>query len=64
MERAQDKDTRYFIDIALDTQKLINHGYDQKQKLDEGRQADTRFHRLFLSKGQYNAFVELSGLNN
>jgi len=64
MERAQDKDTRYFIDIALDTQKLINHGYDQKQKLDEGRQTDARLHRLFLSKGQYNKFVERSGFND
>jgi len=64
MERAQDKDTRYFIDIALDTKKLISHGYGQKQNLDEGRQTDAKLHRLFLSKGQYNKFVERSGFND
>ncbi len=64
MKKIQDKDTRYFIDIELKTQKVVSNGYDQKQNLDEGRQTNPKLHRLFLTKGQYNKFVERCGLNN
>ena len=64
MENAQDSDTRYFIDVGLETHALVGHGYDQKQNLDEGRQTDTRLHRLFLTRGQYNKFVERLGLKD
>ncbi len=58
MEKIQNKDTRYFIEIELSTLKIISNGYDQKQNLDEGKQKDPTLHRLFLTKGQYNKLVE------
>ena len=64
MKKTQDKDTRYFIDIELKTQKVVSNGYDQKQNLDEGRQTNPKLHRLFLTKGQYNKLVERCGLNH
>lgn len=64
MKKIQDKDTRYFIDIELKTQKVVSNGYDQKQNLNEGRQTNSKLHRLFLTKGQYNKFVERCGLSN
>ncbi len=63
MERNQDKDTRYFIDIELESLKVVSNGYDQKQNLDEGRQMNPKLHRLFLTKGQYNKFIERCNLS-
>ena len=37
MTKAQNRDTRYFIDIDLKPLKAVRQGYDQKQNLDEGR---------------------------
>lgn len=62
MEKAQNKDTRYFIEIELDSLKIIGNGYDQKQNLDKGRQNSPNVHRLFLTKGQYNKFVNRCSL--
>jgi len=58
MTRIEDKDTRYFIEIDLDTLEIIRVGFDQRQLLDKGRQTRTIIHRLFLTKGQYSKFVE------
>ncbi len=58
MNRIQNDDTRYFIEIDLDTLEIIRCGFDQKQNLDKGRQTNSGTHRLFLTKGQYNKFVE------
>jgi len=52
MSRIGDEDTRYFIEINLDTLELVRVGSDQKQVLDKGQQKRTGTHRLFLSKGQ------------
>jgi hypothetical protein len=57
----QNRDRRYFIDIELKTLKVINYGYDHKKSLDKGRQTDPKSHRLFLTKGQYNKFIERCG---
>ncbi len=57
MEKIQNRDTRYFIEIDLETQKIVSNGYDQKENLDKGRQNNPKIHRLFLTKGQYNKFV-------
>ncbi len=57
MEKIQNRDTRYFIEIDLKTLKVLNNGYDQKDNLDKGRQNDPKIHRLFLTKGQYNKFI-------
>ena len=57
MGRAEDSDTRYFIEIDLDSLEIVRVGFDQKQNLDKGQQKQTGIHRLFLTKGQYNKFV-------
>ncbi len=62
MEKVQDKDTRYFIEIDLKTLKIISNDYAQKQNLDKGRQNNPNLHRLFLTKGQYSKFVNRCGL--
>jgi hypothetical protein len=57
MSRIQDKDTRYFIEIDLDSLKVIKCSFDQKDNLDKGRQGDPAIHRLFITKGQYSKLV-------
>ncbi len=57
MSRIESEDTRYFLEIDLETLEVIRVGFDQKQSLDKGRQTKTDIHRLFLSKGQYHKFV-------
>jgi hypothetical protein len=57
MNRDENEDTRYFIEINLDSLEIIKVGFDQKQKLDKGQQKNRGIHRLFLTKGQYNKFV-------
>ena len=37
MHRFQDKDTRYFVEINLDSLKIIKCSFDQKENLDKGR---------------------------
>lgn len=41
MNRIQNDDTRYFIEIDLDTLEIIRCGFDQKQNLDKGRQTNS-----------------------
>jgi hypothetical protein len=50
-------DTRYFVEVDLDSLKIIRCSFDQKQNLNKGRQDDPTVHRLFLTKGQYQKFV-------
>ncbi len=57
MSRIENEDTRYFIEIDLDSLGIIRVGFDQKQNLDKGQQKQAGIHRLFLTKGQYNKFV-------
>ena len=59
MNKKEDKNTRYFIEIDIKTHKIITYGFDHKlsSSLDRGRQNNPKIHRLFLTKGQYNKFV-------
>ncbi len=57
MRRLQDKNTRYFVEIDLDSLKIIKCSFDQKENLDKGRQNDPSIHRLFITKGQYSKLV-------
>ncbi len=57
MDMIENDDTRYFIEIDLDSLEIIRVGSDQKQNLDKGQQKNSGIHRLFLTKGQYNKFV-------
>ena len=56
--KKEDKNTRYFIDLDLETMEIINWDYDQKDLLTEEKLDIPGLHRLFISKGQYNKFVE------
>jgi len=58
VSKIQDGDTRYYIEIDINTMKIIRTDFDQKQNLDKGRQNNPKVHRLFLTKGQYNKFIE------
>ncbi|WDE09291.1 hypothetical protein SG34_031505 [Thalassomonas viridans] len=57
MNKIENDDTRYFIELSLDSLTIVRVGFDQKQNLDKGRQQQADIHRLFLTKGQYNKFV-------
>ncbi len=57
MSKTQDKDTRYFVEIDLNNLKIIRCSFDQKEKLNKGRQNDPAIRKLFLTKGQYAKLV-------
>lgn len=60
--KKQNKNTRYFIEIDLDSLKIVKCSYDDREEvLDKGRQNDPKIHRLFLTLGQYNKFVSRCG---
>ena len=44
--------TYYFIDIELKSRRLIGWGTETKDKVEV--QLTSGYHRVFLSKGQYN----------
>ena len=52
---------RYFIEIELDTLQVVRLGSDFRDQLEGGRQTQAGIHRLFISKGQFNKFVERCG---
>lgn len=53
MNGRRDKNPTYcFIDIDLKTRRLIGWGTERKDKLEV--QLTGGFHRVFLTKGQYN----------
>lgn len=56
-EVMEDKDTRYFIEIEIDTLEVIRVGFDDKINLEKGLQTDSDIHRVFVSKGQYQKLV-------
>ncbi len=58
MSRIENDDTRYFVEIELGSLKITKCSFDQKQNLDNGHQNNPTIHRLFLTKGQYNKFIQ------
>lgn len=53
MDKKEDKNTRYFMDVNLKEQKILGWDYDQKEKLILEKITEPHIHRIFLSKGQY-----------
>lgn len=53
----ENEETRYFIEIDLDSLEIIRVGFDQREILNKGQQKQSGTHRIFLSKGQFNKFV-------
>ncbi len=58
MSRIENDDTRYFVEIDLGSLKITKCSFEQKQNLDKGHQNNPTIHRLFLTKGQYNKFIQ------
>jgi len=54
MEKQEDKNTRYFIDVDLKEQRILGWDFDQKEKLILEKITEAYIHRIFISKGQYN----------
>ncbi|MCP4783295.1 MAG: hypothetical protein GY903_00340 [Fuerstiella sp.] len=46
----------YFIDVDLHSRQIIGWGIEEKGEVDV--RLTNGCHRVFLSKGQYNKFVE------
>lgn len=53
MNKKEDKETRYYIDLDLKTRTIINWGYDQRDKL-AVQEFKKPLHRIYITKGQYN----------
>lgn len=58
MKKIQDKNTRYFVDVDLKTGKILGWDFDQREKLVSEKLAQPFYHRIFITKGQYNKLVE------
>lgn len=58
MTKPQDKETRYYIDIDLKTMKVVRWGYDQRENLVKYVPEKESYHRIYLTKGQYNKFLK------
>lgn len=57
-KKKEDKDIRYFIDIDLNNMKVIKWDFDDRFKLFQQPMEKPHYHRIYLTKGQYNKFVE------
>jgi len=53
MNKKEDKNTRYSIDLDLKTRKVLNWDYDQRDKLVQ-KLENPSHQRVFITKGQYN----------
>ena len=54
MRKKEDQNTRYFIDLDLETGKILKWDYGQRNKLIVQQFSNSSHHRFFLTKGQYN----------
>ena len=54
MKKKKDRNTRFFIDLNLSTNKVISWNYGQRDKLVQVLPEPK--HRIFLTEGQYNKF--------
>jgi len=53
MRKKEDRNTRYFIDLDLDTGKILQWDYDQRNTLIQVL-SNPSHHRVFVTKGQYH----------
>jgi len=54
MKKKEDRETRYYIDLDLKTLKILCWDYDQRKKLAGQEMEKSFYHRVFITKGQYN----------
>lgn len=52
MQKKEDKNTRYYVDVDLKSRLLIDWGFDQRHEM-EVKLANAGHHRVFLTKGQF-----------
>lgn len=50
------KNTRFYLDIDLTSKEIVNLDYDHKFEITQ--HLKNPFHRIFISKGQYNKLLE------
>ncbi len=58
MKKREDKETRYYIDLDLKTQKILHWDHDQRETLVMYKATNPFHHRIFITKGQYNKLVK------
>ena len=57
MKTTEDKNTRYFIDLDLRAQRILRWGHDHRERLAAETMEKPHYHRIFITKGQYNKLV-------
>ena len=57
MSKKEDRETRYFIDLDLETRQILDWDYDQREKLAGQGLVKPSHHRIFLTRGQYNKLL-------
>lgn len=57
MDRAQEQDMHYFVEIDLDKLTVIRCGCDQEEDFDKSRKANPMTHRLFVTKSEYHELI-------
>lgn len=55
--KKQDKETRYYIDLDLKNNSIIQIDYDQRQNIVQ-ELPNLSHQRVFITKGQYNKLVK------
>jgi len=52
--RREDSETRYFIDLDVKTRKVLDWGFDQRDKLVKHEPAKSSHLRIYVTRGQFN----------
>ncbi len=53
MKNKIDSNTRFYIDIDINTKKVIGWNYGSRYEIDQ-ELANPNYRRIFITKGQYN----------
>ncbi len=52
--KREDRETRYFIDLDIQTRKILEWGFDPRSKLVKQEPTGQSHVRVFITRGQYN----------
>jgi len=58
--RREDSETRYFIDLDVKTRKVLDWGFDQRDKLVKHEPAKSSHLRIYVTRGQFNKLEKKS----
>lgn len=56
MKKIEDSETRYYLDLDLQTRKIVDWDYDQRKNIEQELTGPN--HRIFLTQGQYHKLVK------